>query len=74
LLRDTAVALAAAGIDNVRFEARLLLAHAAGLSAEQLIARGAEPAPAAVAERLRARVLGLSVQGVARRAGAAARQ
>jgi release factor glutamine methyltransferase len=54
LLRDTAVALAAAGIDNVRFEARLLLAHAAGLSAEQLIARGTEPAPAAVAERLRA--------------------
>jgi release factor glutamine methyltransferase len=53
LLRDAAVALAAAGIDNVRFEARLLLAHAAGLSAEQLIARGAEPAPAAVAERLR---------------------
>ena len=54
MLRDTAVALAAAGIDNVRFEARLLLAHAAGLSVEQLIARGAEPAPAAVAERLRA--------------------
>jgi release factor glutamine methyltransferase len=53
-LRDAAVALAAAGIDNVRFEARLLLAHAAGLSAEQLIARGAEPAPAVVAERLRA--------------------
>jgi release factor glutamine methyltransferase len=53
LLRDTAVALAAAGIDNVRFEARLLLAHAAGLSAEQLIARGTEPAPAMVAERLR---------------------
>ncbi len=48
------MALAAAGIDNVRFEARLLLAHAAGLSAEQLIARGTEPAPAAVAERLRA--------------------
>jgi release factor glutamine methyltransferase len=47
------VALAAAGIDNVRFEARLLLAHAAGLSAEQLIARGTEPAPSAVAERLR---------------------
>jgi release factor glutamine methyltransferase len=53
LLRDAAVALAAAGIDNGRFEARLLLAHAAGLSAEQLIARGAEPAPAAVAQRLR---------------------
>ncbi len=47
------MALAAAGIDNVRFEARILLAHAAGLSAEQLIARGTEPAPAAVAERLR---------------------
>jgi release factor glutamine methyltransferase len=30
-----------------------LLARAAGLSAEQLIARGAEPAPAAVAQRLR---------------------
>ena len=53
MLRDAAVALAAAGIDNVRFEARLLLACAAGLSAEQLIARGAEPAPAAVAQRLR---------------------
>src|SRR5205085_7378109 len=47
-------ALAAAGIDNVRFEARLLLAHAAGLSAEQLIARGTEPAPAGVAKTLRA--------------------
>jgi release factor glutamine methyltransferase len=53
LLRDAAVALAAAGIDNVRFEARLLLGRAAGLSAEQLIARGAEPAPAGVAQRLR---------------------
>ena len=30
-----------------------MLARAAGLSAEQLIARGAEPAPAAVAQRLR---------------------
>jgi release factor glutamine methyltransferase len=53
LLRDAAVALAAAGIDNVRFEARLLLGRAAGLSAGQLIARGAEPAPAGVAQRLR---------------------
>jgi release factor glutamine methyltransferase len=53
-LRDAAAALAAAGIDNVRFEARLLLAHAAGLSAEQLIARGTEPAPAGVAKTLRA--------------------
>jgi release factor glutamine methyltransferase len=52
-LRDAAVALAAAGIDNVRFEARLLLARAAGLSVEQLIARGAQPAPAAVAQALR---------------------
>src|SRR5207245_157299 len=56
LLRDAATAIAAAGIDNVRFEARLLLARAAGLSAEQLIARGAEPAAAGVAERLRALV------------------
>ena len=30
LLRDTAVALSAAGIDNVRFEARLLLGRASG--------------------------------------------
>jgi release factor glutamine methyltransferase len=42
-----------AGIDNVRFEARLLLGRAAGLSAEQLIARGGEPAPAAAAAALR---------------------
>ncbi|WP_439612897.1 hypothetical protein, partial [Reyranella sp.] len=39
LLRDTAVALTAAGIDNVRFEARLLLSHATGMTVEQLIAR-----------------------------------
>ena len=39
LLRDTAVALTAAGIDNARFEARLLLAHASGLTIEQLVAR-----------------------------------
>jgi release factor glutamine methyltransferase len=51
-LRDAAAALAAAGIENVRFEARLLLARAAGLSVEQLIARGAQPAPAAVAQTL----------------------
>lgn len=53
LLRDTAVALTAAGIDNVRFEARLLLSHAAGLSIEQLIARGPDPAPVAVTATLR---------------------
>lgn len=53
LLRDAAVALASAGIDNVRFEARLLLARAAGLSIEQLVARGGGPAPAAVVTALR---------------------
>lgn len=53
LLRDTAVALTAAGIDNVRFEARLLLSHATGLTIEQLIARGPDAAPAAAAATLR---------------------
>jgi release factor glutamine methyltransferase len=53
LLRDTAVALTAAGIDNVRFEARLLLAKATGHSVEELIARGPEPAPAEVIATLR---------------------
>jgi len=53
LLRDTAVALTAAGIDNVRFEARLLLSHATGLTIEQLISRGPDPAPAPAAARLR---------------------
>jgi release factor glutamine methyltransferase len=37
----------------VRFEARLLLARAAGLSVEQLVARGGEVAPAAVVAGLR---------------------
>jgi len=45
--------LAAAGLDNCRFEARLLLARAAGLSIEQLIARGNEPASAAIDSRQR---------------------
>ncbi len=53
MLRDTAVALTAAGIDNARFEARLLMAHATRLSVEQLIARGPDPAPAAVETSLR---------------------
>lgn len=53
LLRDTAVALTAAGIDNVRFEARLLLSHATGLTIEQLIPRGPDAAPAAAAATLR---------------------
>jgi release factor glutamine methyltransferase len=53
-MRDTAAADKAAGLDNVRFEARLLLAHAAGLSVEQLIARGGDAAPPAVAAALRA--------------------
>ncbi len=54
LLRDTAVALTAAGIDNVRFEARLLLSHATGLSTETLISRGRDAAPPSVEEKLRA--------------------
>jgi len=53
LLRDAAVALTAAGIDNVRFEARLLLAHAAGVTIEWLIAHGGDAAPPAVAQTLR---------------------
>ena len=54
LLRDTAVALTAAGIDNARFEARLLLAHAAGATIEHLIAHGDDTAPPAAVEALRA--------------------
>ena len=53
MLRDTAVALTAAGIENVRFEARLLLAKAANLSIEELIARGPDLAPVTVATALR---------------------
>lgn len=53
LLRDTAVALTAAGIDNAHFEARLLLSHATGLTIEQLIPRGPDAAPAAAAATLR---------------------
>jgi len=53
-LRDTAVALTAAGIDNARFEARLLLAQASGLTIEQLVARGTDEVPAAVVETARA--------------------
>jgi release factor glutamine methyltransferase len=47
------VALTAAGIDNARFEARLLLSHATGLSTEQLVARGIDEAPPVVATALR---------------------
>ena len=54
LLRDTAVALTAAGIDNVRFEARLLLSHASGLATEEMIVRGRDPAPPAIEQTLRA--------------------
>lgn len=54
LLRDAAVALTAAGIDNPRFEARLLLAHAAGITIEWLIAHGDDAASPALAEALRA--------------------
>ncbi len=53
-MRDTAVALGAAGIDNARFEARLLLGDASGLSAEQLIARGPDVALPTTATALRA--------------------
>ena len=48
------MALTAAGIDNVRFEARLLLAHAAHLTIEQLVARGNDTTPAGVVEAVRA--------------------
>lgn len=48
------MALTAAGIDNARFEARLLMSHASGLSTEQLIARGRDPAPVPAIEALRA--------------------
>ena len=54
LLRDAAVALTAAGIDNARFEARLLLAHAAGVTIEWLVAHGDEAPPPSVFEALRA--------------------
>ncbi|MDP1967323.1 MAG: peptide chain release factor N(5)-glutamine methyltransferase [Reyranella sp.] len=54
LLRDAAVALTAAGIDNARFEARLLLAHAGSVTVEWLIAHGGEVAPPAAVEALRA--------------------
>lgn len=47
------MALTAAGIDNARFEARLLLAHAAGRPVEALIAHGRDDAPANVVEKLR---------------------
>jgi release factor glutamine methyltransferase len=53
LLRDTAVALTAAGIDNARFEARLLMARASSLSIEQLVSRGRDPVAAAVVETVR---------------------
>jgi release factor glutamine methyltransferase len=53
-LRDTAVALTAAGIDNARFEARLLLAQASGFTIEQLVARGTDEVPANVVETARA--------------------
>ena len=48
------MALTAAGIDNVRFEARLLLAKASGLSVEELISHGRDEVPAGTVEVLRA--------------------
>lgn len=53
MLRDTAVALTAAGIDNARFEARLLLSHAANLPVEALISRGRDPVPSTIEATLR---------------------
>ena len=52
-MRDTAVALTAAGIDNARLEARLLLAEASGLTIEQLVAGGTDDVPANVVEMAR---------------------
>lgn len=48
------MALTAAGIDNARFEARLLMSRASGLSTEQLIAHGRDPVPGPAVEALRA--------------------
>jgi release factor glutamine methyltransferase len=47
------VALTAAGIDNARFEARLLLSHASRLTIEQLVARGTDEVPAGVVQAAR---------------------
>jgi release factor glutamine methyltransferase len=47
LLADAARRLATAGIENAAFEARLLVSHATGLSAEQLVVQRAEPVPPA---------------------------
>lgn len=44
LMRDCAVALTAAGIDNTRLEARLLMSRASGLSIEELISHGRDEA------------------------------
>lgn len=48
------MALTAAGIDNARFEARLLLSHAAQLPVEALISRGRDATPPGLEETLRA--------------------
>lgn len=48
------MALTAAGIDNARFEGRLLLAQASQLTIEQLVARGTDEVPAAVVDAVRA--------------------
>lgn len=51
-LRDAAAKLAAAGVAEPRFEARLLAGAAFGLSREQLIARDGEAPPAAALAKL----------------------
>ncbi len=47
------MALTAAGIDNARFEARLLLSKSSGRSVEALISHGRDEAPATVVDALR---------------------
>jgi release factor glutamine methyltransferase len=51
-IRIAARQLSAAGIDDARLEAQLLLSHAAGMSKSSMLARLNEPVPAAVCERL----------------------
>lgn len=45
LCREAAAALRAAGIEGASLDARLLLAHALGLEASQLVARADDPVP-----------------------------
>ena len=53
VLRHAAAALAAAGVERPRLDARLLLAHAMGVRPERLIGRPQARLPAAAARRMR---------------------